>query len=88
MHGEYKVPGGKLVVVDLDVLDSHHVPADGRGDVGRVAFAQVPGVGFGHGSERADDGGGIRVRVDERGHGRPAAAGTAATTEGVHVGQV
>ena len=21
MHGEYKVPGGKLVVVDLDVVD-------------------------------------------------------------------
>ena len=21
MHGEYKVPGGKLVVVDLDVID-------------------------------------------------------------------
>ncbi|MFT4283594.1 MAG: biotin/lipoate A/B protein ligase family protein [Protaetiibacter sp.] len=23
MHGEYKVPGGKLVVVDLDVVDGH-----------------------------------------------------------------
>lgn len=23
MHGEYKVPGGKLVVVDLDVTDGH-----------------------------------------------------------------
>ncbi len=23
MHGEYKVPGGKLVVVDLDVIDDH-----------------------------------------------------------------
>ena len=23
MHGEYKVPGGKLVVVDLDVIDGH-----------------------------------------------------------------
>ena len=22
-HGEYKVPGGKLVVVDLDVVDGH-----------------------------------------------------------------
>ncbi|MFO7168941.1 MAG: biotin--protein ligase [Chloroflexota bacterium] len=23
MHGEYKIPGGKLVVVDLDVVDGH-----------------------------------------------------------------
>ena len=23
MHGEYKVPGGKLVVADLDVADGH-----------------------------------------------------------------
>ena len=23
MHGEYKVPGGKLVVADLDVVDGH-----------------------------------------------------------------
>jgi len=21
MHGEYKIPGGKLIVVDLDVID-------------------------------------------------------------------
>ena len=34
MHGEYKVPGGKLVVVDLEVAD------------GRIAGAQVSGDFF------------------------------------------
>ena len=34
VHGEYKVPGGKLVVVDLDVED------------GRIARAQVSGDFF------------------------------------------
>lgn len=34
MHGEYKMPGGKLVVVDLDVLD------------GRLAGVQLSGDFF------------------------------------------
>ena len=34
MHGEYKVPGGKLVVVDLDI------------DAGRLANVQVSGDFF------------------------------------------
>jgi lipoate-protein ligase A len=34
MHGEYKVPGGKLVVVDLEVAD------------GTIAIAQVSGDFF------------------------------------------
>ena len=36
MHGEYKVPGGKLVVVDLDI------------DAGRLANVQVSGDFFLH----------------------------------------
>ena len=32
MHGEYKVPGGKLVVVDLDVADDHIARAQVSGD--------------------------------------------------------
>lgn len=32
MHGEYKVPGGKLVVVDLDVVDGHFVDVRLAGD--------------------------------------------------------
>lgn len=36
MHGEYKVPGGKLVVVDLEVAD------------GRLAAVQVSGDFFLH----------------------------------------
>ena len=32
MHGEYKVPGGKLVVVDLDVADDHIVRVQVSGD--------------------------------------------------------
>ncbi|WP_052100891.1 hypothetical protein [Novilysobacter arseniciresistens] len=36
MHGEYKVPGGKLVVVDLEVVD------------GRLAAVQVSGDFFLH----------------------------------------
>jgi lipoate-protein ligase A len=32
MHGEYKVPGGKLVVVDLDVADDHIARVQVSGD--------------------------------------------------------
>ncbi|MGW3471010.1 hypothetical protein ACWDKQ_21715 [Saccharopolyspora sp. NPDC000995] len=32
MHGEYKVPGGKLVVVDLDVVDGRLVDVWLSGD--------------------------------------------------------
>lgn len=32
LHGEYKVPGGKLVVVDLDVLDGHLANVSLSGD--------------------------------------------------------
>ncbi|HET6985937.1 MAG TPA: lipoate--protein ligase family protein, partial [Kribbella sp.] len=32
MHGEYKVPGGKLVVADLDVVDEHVRQAQLSGD--------------------------------------------------------
>ena len=32
MHGEYKVPGGKLVVVDLDVVDGTLAKAQVSGD--------------------------------------------------------
>ena len=32
MHGEYKVPGGKLVVVDLDARDGHIAQAQVSGD--------------------------------------------------------
>ncbi len=32
MHGEYKVPGGKLVVVDLAVVDDRIVEAQVSGD--------------------------------------------------------
>jgi lipoate-protein ligase A len=32
MHGEYKVPGGKLVVVDLDVVDDHVARVQVSGD--------------------------------------------------------
>ena len=32
MHGEYKVPGGKLVVVDLEVADGHLAQVQVSGD--------------------------------------------------------
>ena len=32
MHGEYKVPGGKLVVVDLTVADGHLAQVQVSGD--------------------------------------------------------
>ena len=32
MHGEYKMPGGKLVVVDLDVRDGHLADVQLSGD--------------------------------------------------------
>ena len=32
MHGEYKVPGGKLVVVDLAVVDGHLAQVQVSGD--------------------------------------------------------
>ncbi|KAA0070894.1 biotin--protein ligase [Rhodanobacter sp. T12-5] len=32
MHGEYKMPGGKLVVVDLDVRDGHLAGVQLSGD--------------------------------------------------------
>lgn len=32
MHGEYKVPGGKLVVVDLDSRDGHLCDVQVSGD--------------------------------------------------------
>jgi lipoate-protein ligase A len=32
MHGEYKVPGGKLVVVDLETRDDHIARAQVSGD--------------------------------------------------------
>jgi lipoate-protein ligase A len=32
MHGEYKVPGGKLVVVDLSVVDGHLAQVQVSGD--------------------------------------------------------
>ena len=32
MHGEYKVPGGKLVVADLEVVDEHVRRAQISGD--------------------------------------------------------
>ncbi|MEZ2391602.1 biotin/lipoate A/B protein ligase family protein [bacterium RCC_150] len=32
LHGEYKVPGGKLVVVDLDVVDGHFARVSLSGD--------------------------------------------------------
>lgn len=32
MHGEYKVPGGKLVVVDLDTRDGHLCNVQVSGD--------------------------------------------------------
>lgn len=42
MHGEYKVPGGKLVVVDLTVAD------------GRLATVQVSGDFFLHPDDALD----------------------------------
>lgn len=32
MHGEYKVPGGKLVVVDLELADGHIAKVQVSGD--------------------------------------------------------
>jgi len=32
MHGEYKVPGGKLVVVDLELADGHIAQVQVSGD--------------------------------------------------------
>jgi len=32
MHGEYKMPGGKLVVIDLDVRDGHLAEVQLSGD--------------------------------------------------------
>jgi hypothetical protein len=32
MHGEYKMPGGKLVVIDLDVRDGHLADVQLSGD--------------------------------------------------------
>ena len=32
MHGEYKVPGGKLVVVDLELADDHIAKVQVSGD--------------------------------------------------------
>jgi len=32
MHGEYKTPGGKLVVVDLEVVDGHLARVEVSGD--------------------------------------------------------
>jgi lipoate-protein ligase A len=32
MHGEYKIPGGKLVVVDLEVIDQHLANVQVSGD--------------------------------------------------------
>jgi hypothetical protein len=32
MHGEYKMPGGKLVVVDVDVRDGHLANVEVSGD--------------------------------------------------------
>lgn len=32
MHGEYKMPGGKLVVIDLDVCDGHLANVQLSGD--------------------------------------------------------
>lgn len=32
MHGEYKIPGGKLVVVDLDVMDDRISTVEVSGD--------------------------------------------------------
>lgn len=32
MHGEYKMPGGKLVVIDLDVRDGHLANVQLSGD--------------------------------------------------------
>jgi lipoate-protein ligase A len=32
MHGEYKTPGGKLTVVDLDVVDGHMAQVIVSGD--------------------------------------------------------
>ena len=32
MHGEYKVPGGKLVVIDLAVVDGHFAKVQVSGD--------------------------------------------------------
>ncbi len=32
MHGEYKVPGGKLVVIDLDVIDGYFRNVELSGD--------------------------------------------------------
>jgi hypothetical protein len=32
MHGEYKIPGGKLVVVDLDVIDQRLANVQVSGD--------------------------------------------------------
>ena len=43
MHGEYKVPGGKLVVADFDIVD------------GRYANVQVSGDFFLHPDSALDD---------------------------------
>ncbi|MFI0976971.1 biotin/lipoate A/B protein ligase family protein [Streptomyces sp. NPDC021093] len=46
MHGEYKVPGGKLVVVDLDVESDAADPAGAAGAIGVLRNVRVAGDFF------------------------------------------
>ena len=77
--------GGDLFFVGkLDIVNAHHLPANGGGDVLGVALAQIPGVWVCRRGKRADNGGFFGVRVDECGDGGATTPGATATTEGTH----
>lgn len=44
MHGEYKVPGGKLVVIDLDLRDGHLAGVRLSGDFFLEPDAALPAI--------------------------------------------
>ena len=67
---------------------AHQFPAARRGDPAGVADAQVPGMRFADGGQRADDGGGVGVDERQRRHRVMGAPGPAAATGNIHAREV
>ena len=59
-------------------------PTARRGDAARMFYAQIPGVGFPHGSEWPDDRRGVRVNERQRSYCIVRTPGPAAATGYVH----
>lgn len=86
MHGAYKVPGGKLVVVDLEVSDGHLAAVTVSGDF----FAEPDELvgALAHALEGLPEDAGVGVltaALDERVAGLPGAALIGATTRDVAI---